>query len=767
MPRQPTKPSRNTEDLEIISKSIVAILEHKHTELALSPLHARVNSLVTNLKFNELTQKLTENISIHFRKWCNELDALTGPPLITKFALDCKDFKSYCDILPKLYAQYDDQAIKLNKALKDESMTLTTLEQYFYDIVMCDNERTKAIISILLSGIEKCRINDDYSSADIKTAIEIFYHFKAYSERTKNIQHFNIFFGDFIAQTKKFYDDFFKTNYLNSEFPAFLKNAMERLQKEEKLLNTILLNDKEKNEEMKKCREENVIVALRTAHQAAIFSHEADFVKKPEDNSPPKISTALIEKDISPLKWLINDSYIKFEKSTDNFVKTCAEYTCTEILKFVVHFNDEKLKQADAVKYIGEIMDLVLQRREPFEQVFSSNEKAKEIFTEYVRKGWNNEKFDIVKNFVNYIDSNIRSEFKNLSAGQQAAFPDRCAKFFSYTEDKLPFGKTYEMSFVQRLIKMGEKLKDIEAPIIEKIRKEKNADFMRNFNQLTQSVVVSNELAAEFKSNIAKKGNVYAPGTRQIDFSPLIINKTIFSLHICEEKAVPSFLAPINSAFISEYQNKNKMAKLTLLADNSTVESKWKVPPNDKSKVPVTYTLITDIVCAKIIYCVATHKECTLAQINDEVQEDRTLVCKYIMKLCTAFKILHRSHFKDKKLSDDDVFEMFKGFFSKNKRVLIPSQINVRKENEKQNNANIEQGKTQLIKATIVRILKQKNRVSQKEVEDDTIVHMSKFFKPDVSLIRKQLTLLERNSNDDGYFHREGTGENEVLVYHQ
>ena len=107
-------------------------------------------------------------------------------------------------------------------------------------------------------------------------------------------------------------------------------------------------------------------------------------------------------------------------------------------------------------------MDLFLQREKPFLEVFTADDKAKEVLTKQIVLAWNDKEFKIIPNFIRYIDANIRVLFKDFSAEDQVNFPSKCAKFFFYTQEKLSFNKTYEMSFVNRLIKMREKLGEFE-----------------------------------------------------------------------------------------------------------------------------------------------------------------------------------------------------------------------------------------------------------------------------------------------------------------
>ena len=58
-------------------------------------------------------------------------------------------------------------------------------------------------------------------------------------------------------------------------------------------------------------------------------------------------------------------------------------------------------------------------------------------------------------------------------------------------QEKLPFNKTYEMSFVNRFIKMREKLEELKQPIIDKIRTSKNSEFIPNFQTLLPCVTTS------------------------------------------------------------------------------------------------------------------------------------------------------------------------------------------------------------------------------------------------------------------------------------
>ena len=84
-----------------------------------------------------------------------------------------------------------------------------------------------------------------------------------------------------------------------------------------------------------------------------------------------------------------------------------------------------------------------------------------------------------------------KKEFSKAVSSNKDLFPPGTQIIEFSPQEKLPFNKTYEMLFVNRFIKMREKLGELERPIIDKIRASKNSEFMPNFQTLLPCVTTS------------------------------------------------------------------------------------------------------------------------------------------------------------------------------------------------------------------------------------------------------------------------------------
>lgn len=760
MPRAVTNTANNDKDLASVSESIVAILSKTHSKLSLSPLHAAVNRLVNNSCIPKLTEILKNHLTNHFMSWCKDIkDCGEGQPLVTKFSNFCSDFNSFCDVLPKLYSQYD---AKLNK--DDDIMTLAILNQKFKEIILDGNDNVgaegKSLINSVIDSIikqidserSKDYNTDHYTKTQIKIIITLFYDFK-----DKKQEIIKVFLNKLEKSTESFYEKTF--NYLKQEnFNDFLRDMKNKLTDEENLLKVILKD------------ENDAIKILKIAHENALFKNEYTFCKANDDDYP-KIYSAVTEENCLNLKWLIRDSYIRFNRR-EYVISDIIPVICTSVEKEISKFELDKIKPQET---IDKIIKAVLSRTKPYEEVFCKVERSKKkvddaeinlekqarkAFEDSVQKGWSKPNFNTVESFNKYIDFHIKLEFKHLTQEQKANFPSTIATFFRYTPDKVAFIKIYEQNFLSRLIKLGEKLKEIEFPTIEAIRKERSPDFIGDFQNLIEDVNKSKEIETDFKRSISNKSIDWGKH-REIDFTPLIIQRSSFKLHIAEQKKVPDFLEPIHNEFVSFYTNKFRNRILTLLGDFSLVHSKWLVPANAKCKSQIIYNITTCIVGAKILHAVDRLKNPSTAELIEQLQEDKKLILNGLVRL-SNLKIINRTSQGKEYITDTDTFAMNANFYNQSKVLLVAPLISTKKENKQIGNEQITTKKNNLIKASIVRVLKAKQRVSQEEVESVAIQDMRQYFTPDLELIRANLQQLEGN-----YFSREGSGDGQMLVYNK
>jgi hypothetical protein len=156
-----------------------------------------------------------------------------------------------------------------------------------------------------------------------------------------------------------------------------------------------------------------------------------------------------------------------------------------------------------------------------------------------------------------------------------------------------------------------------------------------------------------------------------------------------------------------------------LLCDVSVVECKFAVPKNAKSLNPRTYVVSSDITCASILLSIAEKPEgLTLREIVDRVG-DKNSVGKYLVRLCALNCPIVKRLANDKKMSDDDVFQLNPQFFFNGMKVSVQPIVSERKSDNKRTGEKVEMDKAQAIKAAAVRVLKMKNKVEQIQLEND------------------------------------------------
>ncbi|EAY01000.1 hypothetical protein TVAG_154700 [Trichomonas vaginalis G3] len=764
MPRKTSNTYSSHKDLEEISKSITSILTHKHSSLSLSYLYNCMNNLVNNSCTNKLRDTLQNHLDKQFSKQYNSLSktALVNP-LVIKFSKHCSYFASFLKILPKLYSRYDESLAE-NSEYRTEKILFTK----FKEKVLNQTKVVDLIIKSMIDVIEDARTNRIVSgTANLRQIIELFYEYKN-SNCDRSI--FENFMASLKESTKKKYEN----EYNSSEnFVEFLKRIKELLDFEENLLLKAIFKD-----------EEDVNEILMIAHESAIFKNTETFANQKDFQVPP-IYSALQDKNL--LRWLIRDSYLRFHQKNHimcEFIPKICEFMTKDIKSFEPKFSDH-MKLNDKITQIHEIIKKVLSQTEPFEFVFCSQEhmrkksddpnfdmekEAREKFEKAITAGWNIPAFNIVENFVQYIDFHIKNEKKRLSKTENENFERTCARFFRYTEDKVGFCTTYEQALLQRLIKFLTKFDAEERMMIETISKEKQPEFMKGYKDLKACIDNSAQIDDDFKKQIMNTKIEWPDGMREVQFSPIVFNKNHYKLYIIEQTKIPEFLSPVHDRFIQFYQEKNKSMTLMLLADTSTVQSKWRIPKNSKSNKPETYVLTTDILTSKILSYL--HKNQTeKVSVQDIImytQEEKPLVKKCIAKLlglqiCVREKTVKTTEKQQQQqLSDTDLIMMNKEFHMNGdiKRIVIPTCISVQKQNKQIVTAETESEKVNTTKAFIVRTLKQMNTIDTDDLINLTIDYLRRFFVADKEFIKKILGELD---NDGTYFKKLDKGMLEYI----
>jgi hypothetical protein len=298
---------------------------------------------------------------------------------------------------------------------------------------------------------------------------------------------------------------------------------------------------------------------------------------------------------------------------------------------------------------------------------------------------------------------------------------------------------------MRRFIKLQDKLQELEFPIITAIRRAKSADFAKEFAEMMKKVKESGEIEQLFKQELPHLGG--DGGVPKIAFSPLIFDQGKYTLDKSEVKFIPHDLARIHEAFVKNYQQKHPTARLVLVAETSSVESKFHVPKNAKSQVPKTYTVSCDIACFSVINAVASRNGApvSLREINESIGE-HPQTKHYIQRLVGPNSpILKRTAVEKSTLTLDDTFQLNAAFFAPSSRVTVQSMTSERKANEAQVKDKIVADKETAIQAHAVRILKQKQRLTQPELELAVQDALRQLCRADLASIRAQLTALENS----------------------
>ncbi|KAH0789922.1 ubiquitin-protein ligase (Cullin) [Histomonas meleagridis] len=728
MPRAPIQSHTDSgeDPWKTVSNGISDILACKQSNLSFVKLNNAVSNLISSsTRSNELKNGLEQHLKAHFKMWKEQLSQKAGNMLIFHFSKIFDDFKNYCLVIPKIYMLYDSSQ-------REKDATLNIIRRHFRDVILSDEKLIEETTESIERDIASARSHVEVDLKKIFNLLDMYYSFKD----DPICKIFGNFYGDFINETKKYYDDFFRTKFEGCTFYDYLQQASAQFEHEEFLLATIL--DKKPNE---------IEYTLKIVLEMLLSSHEDKFLQGPE----PPISVSLTAQDSRPMKWLV-DTYLKFDVDLKNVYTSCARYINDEMVKQSANFTDD-MKASQITHGIKVLMDLTNNMSNSYKIIFGDVKEALEAVEKEIIKGWNHPNFKISENFVVYIDSHIKSEFKNLTPEEKENFPSEVAKFYRRIEDKVSFKSNYESYMALRFIKMKDKVYDYELKVVTAIRDAKSQDFAKYLGEYKKKIQDSADIAERFTTECGAS-------FPKVKFEPILLDSNTYHLDTSEAKYLPPPIDNIHKQFVNFYTKMHEHRRLVLLQSVSSVESKLVIPKNQKANRTITYIISSDIICASILNEVSTapkkFKELTV------ITKDRTLAAKYLVRLCAAScPILKRtSATNDRKICDDDLFQINPQFFCKNVRVAVAPVVNERKKNKELIDGHIEKGKKEVIKAAAVRTMKQKNKLEQTDLENEIVQALAQYFRPEQKTLRDCIIELE----NDEYFKRKQIDGGRVMI---
>jgi hypothetical protein len=748
MPRPPIAHGLTVDPWETISSGIKDILEKRQSTLSLASLHAAVGAMVSDPTSNRLTDGLCMILQARFSEWRSLLARLTGRPIIASFCSIYRDFETYCSIIPKFYMLFDRRH---DPDGTGPSETRRLIRTWFAQAIFRDEALMRATTTSLRANIAAARVHSDDPGFDDgaanlpneQTVLAMYYSFH---EEPPICPIFSRFFEEFQTEMDRYYGGFFASKYASLPFPEYLEEASLRFRREEAILRAVLRPKEQES-------------ALTILHDKLLLTREEDYLTAPDENTPPHIAAALAWQDGRCIKWLV-DMYLRFQSDLSNVYTACAQYVHDQMVALVPGFAAAQ-RAPDVAKAIGELISTTQKHTAPFSRAFREVPKAGDVLEEKIRQAWNLGDFNISTNFCTYIDHHIKGEFKDLSDDEKKTFNETVALFYTRLEDKKMFNEFYVNGMVRRIIKMGQKLRELESPVIDAIRRAKAADFAKPFPEYMKKLRDSREYEDEFRQTILATQS--DSRLTKLTFSPLVFDHRTFPLDKVDAHLLPKELDELNKMFIQYYTRKHEKTKLTLLADVSIVDCKFNVPRNAKSPQPRTYTVSSDITCASIllfIYERTADGGISLRELIDNIG-DKNSVGQYLVRLCASTCPMVKRMAKGTKMADDDMFQLNPQFFFAATKVTIQPIQSERKADGKVVGVKVDMDKSQAIKAAAVRVLKMKNRVEQSALENDIIQALMPHFRADVAQIKRELTALE----GEDFVERQIVGGQTILVY--
>lgn len=442
---------------------------------------------------------------------------------------------------------------------------------------------------------------------------------------------------------------------------------------------------------------------------------------------------------------------------------------------------------------LAKVMDRASFLIEQYTKVFPDKD-AQRVLNDQVTVAWNNKFFESPLHFAQYIDYLVRNEFRpvvlrNIQDESELKKYRQLAQFFSYFDDKITVDSNCNLYYCLRISIYRSKYHTQDDNVIKSIRKTFN-EFLSQYDQYENAMKESKDFEDEFQSYLSNSPD------KQSHFKnvkPLLFNpNALYAVTSRRENRIPLPAIECDKDFVEFYKQRHRNTELVLQQETSLVELKLNIDGTS-----TFCTIICDLPVGQIIHTISersiTYKE-ILDMLgvppnpcpgDDDIDEDalddelKEKLSKYTTKFNCANDIIscllgmtsimgaliERTEFKNKKISDDDVFTMKSEFVTKNynKVVFIPSaykadmskEIDVYAENER----NLK------IQMTIGQIVKREKIISKAKLYGQVIKNARDVAVPTEQQIHSALVPILYNELNTGQKILEFTDEEGNIFY--
>ncbi|KTW26444.1 hypothetical protein T552_02923 [Pneumocystis carinii B80] len=313
-----------------------------------------------------------------------------------------------------------------------------------------------------------------------------------------------------------------------------------------------------------------------------------------------------------------------------------------------------------------------------------------------------------------FIDENLKK--KKIPENDINIVLDKAITLFQYIKDKDIFEKYYKNYLAKRLLQSYSISNDTEKYMITKLKLEAGCKFTTKLEGMFKDIQLSKDITVEYK-NMLKSNSLKIP----FELNIAILTSTFWPITVNN-----------NLTCIYPQQIENGNSDLKVLLKSNTYEINVS-----------TYSMMILLLFNNI------EEEEFLSYMDIQIATsipNQELTRNLKSLICRKYKILIKyPNSQNIEISDKFLFNQNISFPKKRIKILIIANDKTKKQEHKSIMENTEESRKYQIEAAIIRIMKYYKTLDHNTLVEETIKHLSSYFIPDRSIIRRRIeALIER-----------------------
>ncbi|XP_031636613.1 cullin-1-like [Contarinia nasturtii] len=328
-----------------------------------------------------------------------------------------------------------------------------------------------------------------------------------------------------------------------------------------------------------------------------------------------------------------------------------------------------------------------------------------------------------------YCDLVLKKSNKNLEEAELEHALNQVIGIFKYIEDKDVFQNFYSKMLAKRLVNYTSSSDDAEASMISKLKQAYGYEYTRKLERMFQDIGISKDLNDKFKAR-TKSSDVPS----EVDFSIQVLSSGSWPFSQSFDFPLPPELERSVQNFNNFYADVHSGRKLVWLYNMCKGEIVTNCFTN-------RYTLQASACQMAVLLQFNEQTSITVQQLGENTGIAQEKLLK-ILQIFLKTKLFTCSD-DESSLNGESVIELFLAFENKKSRINIniPLKIELKIEDEA-THKHIEEDRTLLIQAAIVRIMKMRKILDHQRLVSEVLTQLSTRFMPKVPVIKKCIDIL-------------------------